>query len=89
MEIYGSDIRGGSSMKEEEDDPRVGGQWRKTPRRALQGEMFPRSCGTHVHTNARTNGHTNGRLCVRVSCMCHLPYPAGLICINTFILSRA
>ena len=54
----------------------------------LQGEMFPRSCGTHVHTNARTNGHTNGRLCMRVSCATH-PTPVLFALIHLFCLAHS
>ena len=50
-----------------------------------QREMFPRSYGT-MYLNARANGLTNDCLNMRAF-LCHLPNP-GLICINTFILSR-
>ena len=50
-----------------------------------QREMFSRSYGT-MYLNARANGLTNDLHCMRAF-LCHLPNP-GLICINTFILSR-
>jgi hypothetical protein len=53
------------SLLEEEDDPRMNGQWLNTTlgwvvnggrcHAELQGELIPRSCGTYVHTKkART-----------------------------------
>ena len=52
----------------------------------LQKEMFSRSYGT-MYLNVRATGLTNDCHYMRAF-LCHLPNPPGLICINTFILSR-
>ena len=71
------------SEEEEEDDPRVGGQWRIATL-SRRGKRSP-AAGT-MYLCAPANGLTNDLHRTRVF-LCPSPDP-GLIRINTLILSR-
>jgi hypothetical protein len=70
--------------EEEEDDPRVGGQWRIATL-SRRGKRSP-AAGTTKYLCAPANGLTNDLHRTRVF-LCPSPDP-GLIRINTLILSR-